>query len=97
MNMFGTDFFGFQIIFKCMSGSTTENGKFIVSLTEKLTYPKSSDRCDSQGLTRFVSPIMVYSQPSEMELNQMDHLRWWSIINPNGKIRTSDTPSSNRT
>ena len=74
MNMFGTDFFGFQIIFKCMSGSTTENGKFIVPLTEKLTYPKSSDRCDSQGLTRFLLP-MVYLQPSEIELNQMDHLR----------------------
>ena len=75
MNMFGTDFFGFQIIFKCMSGSTTENGKFIVPLTEKLTYPKSSDRCDSQGLTRFLLPIMVYLQSSEIELNQMDHLR----------------------
>ena len=95
--MFGTDFFGFQIIFKCMSGSTTENGKFIVPLTEKLTYPKSSDRCDSQGLTRFLLPLMVYSLPSEMELNQMDHLRWWSIINPNGKTGTSDSPSSNRT
>ena len=94
--MFGTDFFGFQIIFKCMSGSTTENGKFIVPLTEKLTYPKSSDRCDSQGLTRFLLPIMVYLQPSELELNQMEHLRWWSIINPNGKTGTSDSPSSNR-
>ena len=72
--MFGTDFFGFQIIFKCMSGSTTENGKFIVPLTEKLTYPKSSDRCDSQGLTRFLLP-MVHLQSSEIELNQMDHLR----------------------
>ena len=51
--MFGTDFFGFEIIFKCMSGSTTENGKFIMPLSEKLTYSDSSDRCDSKGFKRF--------------------------------------------
>ena len=51
--MFGADFFGFEIILKCMSGSTTEYGKFIMPLSEKLTYPDSSDRCDSQGLTSF--------------------------------------------
>ena len=30
-----------------MSGETTENGKFIMSLQEKMSYSDSSDRCNS--------------------------------------------------
>ena len=41
----------FKIIFKCMSGATTENGKFIKPLQEKLTYGDSSDRCESKGFS----------------------------------------------
>ena len=41
----------FEIIFKCMSGATTGNGKFIMPLKEKLSYHDSSDRCDSEGFT----------------------------------------------
>ena len=37
----------FEIIFKCMSGATTENGKFIMPLQEKMSYNDSSDRCNS--------------------------------------------------
>ena len=42
---------GFEIMFKCMSGFTTENGKFIMPLQEKLSYGHSFDRCDSFGFT----------------------------------------------
>ena len=38
-----------EIMFKCMSGFTTENGKFIMFLEEKLSYGNSFDRCDSFG------------------------------------------------
>ena len=41
----------FEIMFKCMSGFTTENGKFIMPLKEKLSYENSFDRCDRFGLT----------------------------------------------
>ena len=41
--------FGFEVMFKCMSGSTTKNGKFIMPLGEKLTYTDSVSRCDSWG------------------------------------------------
>ena len=34
-----------------MSGATTENGKFIKPLQEKLTYGDSSDRCESKGFS----------------------------------------------
>lgn len=34
-----------------MSGGTTENGKFIKPLQEKLTYGDSSDRCESKGFS----------------------------------------------
>ena len=46
LQQFDTDF---EIIFKCMSGATTENGKFIMPLEEKLSYGDSSDRCDGWG------------------------------------------------
>ena len=36
-------------MFKCMSGFTTEKGKFIMPLQEKLSYSSSFDRCDSLG------------------------------------------------
>ena len=32
-----------------MSGATTENGKFIMPLKEKLSYDDSLGRCDSEG------------------------------------------------
>ena len=40
---------GFEIMFKCMSGYTTNNGKFIMPLQEKLTYNNALDRCESFG------------------------------------------------
>ena len=43
-------FIGFQVLFKCMSGSTTKNGKFIRALNEKLTYDDSIKRCKRNGL-----------------------------------------------
>ena len=45
---FDTDF---EILFKCMSGATTDNGKFFMPLREKLSYDDSSGRCDSEGFT----------------------------------------------
>ena len=41
--------FGFEIMFKCMSGFTTNNGKFIMPLQEKFSYKNSIDYCDSFG------------------------------------------------
>ena len=43
--------FKFEIMFKCLSGFTTENGKFIMPLKEKLSYEDSFDRCDRFGFT----------------------------------------------
>ena len=42
--------FGFKIMFKCMTGYTTANGKFLKSLSEKITYSKSGGRCERLGL-----------------------------------------------
>ena len=33
-----------------MSGVTTANGKFLKSLSEKLTYQNARNRCDGEGL-----------------------------------------------
>ena len=41
----------FEIRFKCMSGFTTENAKFIKPLQEKMSYDDSFDSCDSFGFT----------------------------------------------
>ena len=38
--------YGFEVVFKCMSGFTTETGKFIMPVKEKLTYIDSFNRCD---------------------------------------------------
>ena len=40
---------GFAIMFKCMSGFITDNGKYIMPLQEKLSYYNSVDRCNSFG------------------------------------------------
>ena len=39
----------FEIWFKCMSGFTNENGKFIMPLQEKMSYKNSMNTCDSFG------------------------------------------------
>ena len=36
-----------------MSGQTTENGKFIMPLSEKMTYSDAINRCDGQGFISF--------------------------------------------
>ena len=41
----------FKIMFKCMSGFTTENDKYILPLQEKLSYKHAFDRCDRFGFT----------------------------------------------
>ena len=41
----------FEIRFKCMSGFTTNNAKFIMPLQEKMSYRNSLDRCNSFGFT----------------------------------------------
>ena len=41
----------FEIRFKCMSGFTTENAKFIKPLQQKMSYAKSFDNCDGFGFT----------------------------------------------
>ena len=41
----------FEIRFKCMSGFTTENAKFIMPLQNKMSYDDSFDSCDSFGFT----------------------------------------------
>ena len=38
-----------KIQFKCMSGFTTETGKFVMPLQEKLSYSNSFDHCDRLG------------------------------------------------
>ena len=52
----------FEIIFKCMSGATTKNGKFIMPLKEKLSYHDSSDRCDGKGFAICLDVIKSYSK-----------------------------------
>ena len=42
-----------EIMFKCMSGFTTENGKFIMPLQDKMSYDNSSNHCDSFGFTNY--------------------------------------------
>ena len=37
----------FEVMFKCMSGFTSETGKFIMPVKDKLTYTDSMNRCDS--------------------------------------------------
>ena len=44
--------FGFEIMFKCMSGFTTDNGKFIMPLQEKFSYKNSFEHCDSLGFKK---------------------------------------------
>ena len=41
----------FKIKFKCMSGFTRQNAKFIMPLQEKMSYDNSVDSCDSFGFT----------------------------------------------
>jgi len=41
----------FEIIFKCMTGATSDNGNFIMPLEEKLSYDDSVDRCESKGFS----------------------------------------------
>ena len=45
----------FEIMFKCMSGLTTENAKFIKPLKEKMSYDNSFDSCNSSGFTKQIS------------------------------------------
>ena len=49
----------FEIKFKCMSGATTENGKFIMPLKEKLSYNDSSHRCNSEGFAINLNLIKI--------------------------------------
>ena len=42
----------FKVMFKCLSGFTTESGKFIMPLQEKLSYENSVDLCDSFGFKK---------------------------------------------
>ena len=39
-----------------MPGFTTESGKFIMPLSEKMTYANSADRCDGQEFTVLFRP-----------------------------------------
>ena len=50
----------YKIMFKCMSGFTTDNGKFIMPLHEKLPYYSSVDRCDSFGFKNHSSMSIRY-------------------------------------
>ena len=45
--------FGFELYLKCMSGQTTENGKFIMPFSEKMSYSDAINRCDGQGFISF--------------------------------------------
>ena len=48
----------FEIMFKCMSGFSTENAKFIMPLKEKISYDDSFGRCASFGFTnQFMSSL----------------------------------------
>ena len=50
--------YGFKIMFKCLTGITSENGKFFISLKEKLTQTKSTDRCERTG---FLEKYKLYN------------------------------------
>ena len=50
-NDLGDQLADFKIRFKCMSGFTTENAKFIMPLQEKMSYDNAFDSCDSFGFT----------------------------------------------
>ena len=52
----------FEIMFKCMSGATTEDGKFIMPLKEKLSYNDSSHRCNSAGFAINLNLIEIWIQ-----------------------------------
>ena len=49
---------GFEIRFKCMSGFTTENGKFIMPLQEKNSYGNSVDQCESFGFSNHIHYVI---------------------------------------
>ena len=55
--------FGFELDLKCLSGQTTENGKFIMPFSEKMTYLDAINRCDGQGFISFrvTSKFGIYS------------------------------------
>ena len=55
----------FKIKFKCMSGFTTENVKFIMPLHEKMSYNDSFDSCDSFGFTN-----LFYELPFKLRNHQ---------------------------
>ena len=60
----------FEVIFKCMSGATTENGKFIMPLKEKLSYNDSSHRCNSEGFAINLNLIKIWIQGKKVLAQQ---------------------------
>ena len=79
MRDFDTDF---EIIFKCMSGTTTDNGKFIMPLKEKLSYDDSSGRCDSEGFAICLDKIKSFIQGKTLNLELtkkllIEKFYWW--------------------
>ena len=79
MQDFNTDF---EIIFKCMSGTTTDNGKFIMPLKEKLSYDDSSGRCDSEGFAICLDKIKSFIQGKTLNLELtkkllIEKFYWW--------------------
>ena len=69
----------FQIMFKCMSGFTTENAKFIMPLEEKMSYDNSVDTCESFGFINqlHVLPLKLINH---QKLNESLKKTW--ITNP---------------
>ena len=51
-----------------MSGTTTDNGKFIMPLKEKLSYDDSSGRCDSEGFAICLDKIKIFIQGKTLNL-----------------------------
>ena len=77
----------FVIMFKCMSGFTIKNGKFVLPLQEKMSYENSPDRCDSFGFTNHFYGLDKYSN---------NYLNQWKLIESLQKTWTTNSPCSRR-
>ena len=52
------NFYGYKMMFKCLAGTITESGKFLMSLNDKLTKEESYHRCDRIEFA--IRPYLVY-------------------------------------
>ena len=71
-----------------MPGFTTESGKFIMPLSEKMTYANSADRCDGLGLQIHL-PQTKTEQAFVNSLTQFSS-NWLRIMFDKNEVFTND-------